>query len=115
MKTKKNRLNQIFMTMFLAVLLTTGRVYAEGTEMPAVPGLENNAENRLEVETWMVNENYWYHPEPVFVIGFAEEEKLRLESWMVSEAQFAVPGVSVEEDQKLKMESWMVDRIFWKG
>jgi hypothetical protein len=115
MQTKRKRLNPIFMAMLLTVLMTAGSVYAEGTEMHAVPGLENSAESRLEVENWMVSENYWYHPQPAFIVGYAEEKKLGLEPWMLSESQFAGYEIPRVEDQKMKVENWMVDRNIWNG
>lgn len=116
MKTMKVRLTQIILAAFLAALLIGGNVNAKGTEVVVVSGLENIVEQKLEVENWMVDENYWNTVEDTYVVSEITDESLALEAWMLDEnkwetAPFRFPSPEAEEE--LLLESWMVNEIYW--
>jgi hypothetical protein len=117
MKTMRTGLNQIFLVTFLAVILITGSVHAEGKEACVVSGLENISEPVLELEKWMLNETYWYNAQDSFLGEYhAVEQNLGLEAWMVDESKWQVPrieSVPEVEDQKLMVENWMTDMMYW--
>ena len=116
MKTRKVGLNQIILVTFLAVILITGSVRAEGTEVHVVSGLENISEPRLEVEKWMISETFWYHSQNSFAEEYEEEENLCLEDWMVDKSIWQVPVIEYfqdAKDQKLVVENWMTDKKYW--
>jgi hypothetical protein len=116
MKTKKARLNQMILATFLFVFLLSGNVEAEGTEWTAVSGLENIAEPKLEVENWMVNENYWFTEENTFVVETEQDENLTLEAWMFDKNKWGLAVfeyASSEAEQRLLLENWMINEMYW--
>lgn len=117
MKTKKARLNQMILAAFLFVFLLSGNVEAEGTEWDAVSGLENVAEEpKLEVENWMVNENYWFTEENTFVVETEQDKNLTMESWMLDKNKWGLAVfdyVSAETEQGLMLEKWMINEMYW--
>jgi hypothetical protein len=117
MKTKKARLNQMILAAFLFVFLLSGNVEAEGIEWDAVSGLENVAEEpKLEVENWMVNENYWFTEENTFVVETEQDKNLTMESWMLDKNKWGLAVfdyVSAETEQGLMLEKWMINEMYW--
>ncbi|MBW6534535.1 MAG: hypothetical protein K0B11_05970 [Mariniphaga sp.] len=116
MKTKKAQLNQIILATFLFVFLLSGNVEAEGTEWNTVSGLENVTENKLEVEKWMVNEDYWFTEENTFVVETEQDENLVLEAWMFDENKWGLAVfeyASNEKEQDLRLENWMINEMYW--
>ncbi len=116
MKTKTARLNQIIAATFLFVFLMSGNVEAEGKEWNAVSELENVTEPRLEVENWMVNENFWYTQENTFVVEPARDENLAIEPWMFDRDKWGMETFDyalTAPEKELMLESWMTDDMFW--
>jgi hypothetical protein len=116
MKTKKARLNQMILATFLFVFLLSGNVEAEGTEWTAVSGLEKVEESKLEVENWMVSENYWFAAENTFVVETEQDENLTLESWMLDKNKWGLAVfeyASAEAEQGLMLEKWMTNEMYW--
>jgi hypothetical protein len=116
MKTKKAQLNQIILATFLFVFLLSGNVEAEGTEWNAASGLENVTENKLEIENWMVNEDYWFTEENTFAVETEQEENLTLEAWMFDKNKWGLAVfeyASNEREQDLRLENWMTNEMYW--
>lgn len=116
MKTKKAQLNQIILATFLFVFLLSGNVEAEGTEWNTVSGLENVAEPKLEVENWMVNENYWFAEGNTFVVETEQEQNLTVEAWMFDKNKWGLAVfeyASNETEQDLMLENWMTNEMYW--
>lgn len=116
MKTTKTRLNQIILATFLFVFLLSGNVEAEGTEWNAVSGLENITESKLEIENWMVNEDYWFTEASTFVVETENDENLAVESWMFDKEKWGLAVfdyASSESENGLALENWMVNEMYW--
>ena len=116
MKTKKAQLNQIILATFLFVFLLSGNVEAEGTEWIAVSGLENITETKLEVENWMINEDYWFTEENTFVVETEQDENLMFEEWMFDKNKWGLAVfeyASNETEQDLMLENWMTNEMYW--
>lgn len=116
MKTMKARLNQMILATFLFMFILSGNVEAEGTEWSTVSGLENIAEPKLEVEHWMVNENYWITEASTFVVETEQDENLTVESWMFDKDKWGLAVfdyASSESENGLALENWMVNEMYW--
>ncbi len=116
MKTRKTQLNQIILATFLFVFILSGNVEAEGTEWNAVSSLENAVEPKLEVENWMVSENYWFAAENTFVVEADQDENLTLEAWMLDKNKWGLAVfdyTSQDSEGRLMLESWMTNEMYW--
>lgn len=73
--------------------------------------MEISAEESLEVESWMINENIFASPLPV-----AEtEESLEVEPWMLTAENFVDTLHTQESEKALEVESWMLDQNRWNN
>lgn len=115
-KTMKNRITNLLVAAFLTAFLFAGNVKAEGTEVIFVSGLENIVESTLEVEGWMVKEDYWNVSEDTYVYNEYSEEALTLEMWMFNESKWLLNSFEYPLDDteyKLTLEDWMTSEVYW--
>ncbi len=105
----KTRINQIVALAFLAIFILAGNVNAKGTEHNA--SSQEIIENSLELEDWMVNDNFW-SINNIITFENATEEILQLESWMTNDNVWETEEI-VETEQELAIETWMTDENIW--
>ena len=74
---------------------------------------ETEVENSLELEAWMVNENLFTG---LTAFNVETEAALELEDWMTNQDFFGVRTVEteVEPEAELQLESWMTDTKTWR-
>jgi hypothetical protein len=110
----KTRMNQLAVAALFAFLLLGTSVSAKGTETN-VSSLENIEETTLQLESWMVNENFW-NREATIEFEIVLEKSLELEDWMVYNENWVVNRVNFEEEKEssMELESWMVNKNIWK-
>jgi len=110
----KTRMNQLAVVALFAFLLIGTSVSAKGTETN-VSSLENIEETTMQLESWMVNENFW-NREATIEFEITLEENLELEDWMVSGENWVVNRVNLEEEKEstLELEPWMINKNIWK-
>lgn len=112
MKTKNN---QVVAAAFFTLIMIGGNVNAKGTELNA-SSFETIKETALEVENWMVNENYWNKSDVAFYIDEVAEESLELEGWMIDKNSWENQDpyiVENETDNDLNLEGWMINEYIW--
>ncbi|WP_167615445.1 hypothetical protein [Maribellus sediminis] len=105
---KNNSFHQIAMAMVdeASVEMDVAPVTTEATFY-----YEEEADEALNVEDWMVNENYFgtglnYETET--------ENSLELEDWMVNENLFTgLTGFNVETEAALELEDWMTNTNYF--
>lgn len=111
----KTRISQLAAITLLALFILGGNVKAEGTEKSA--SNHENIEATLELENWMINEQFWktgVTPE----IRTATDESLELENWMINRNTWETyKKVDLEEvlDESLNLECWMVNENIWNN
>ncbi len=105
----KTRINQIVALAFLAIFILAGNVNAKGTEHNALS--QENIESSLELEDWMINDNFW-STDNFTTFENATEELLQMESWMTNDNVWETENI-VETEQKLTIETWMTDENIW--
>lgn len=111
----KTKISQVVTAVFFTLLLIGGNVNAKGTELVA-SSHENIKESALEVEDWMINDNYWNTSDAAFFIEEVAEENLKLESWMINKFSWdkqSVCFIENEFENDLNLESWMVNENIW--
>jgi hypothetical protein len=110
----KTRMNQLAVAALFAFLFLGTTASAKGTETN-VSSLENIEETTLQLESWMVNENFWSR-ETAIDFEMTPEESLELESWMVNENNWVNNEVEIEEvkETALALEPWMFNENIWK-
>ncbi len=107
----KTRYSQIVAVAFLGLFLLVGNVNAEGTEKSA--SSHENIEAALELENWMVNDNFWTTKEFVQLEN-AKDETLVVESWMTSESTWELETtIQSETESALEFEPWMTNENIW--
>ncbi len=107
----KTRISQLTAITLFALFFLVGNVNAKGTELD-VSGHEN-IEATLELENWMVNDNFWYTGN-TFALKNENEETLELECWMTNEKTWELENtVKIETEQALAFEPWMTDENIW--
>lgn len=120
MKTKtteimKTKINQLVVVALFAFIMLAGNVSAKGTEINT-SNYENIVEPALELEDWMVNENYWNTAEnAIYLIGIADKN-LTLESWMTDVKTWITDSIAylkTETETELFLESWMTNESVW--
>ena len=81
---------------------------------PAAVSMEVDSESPMELENWMTSDNYFGSFANMFEID--TEEPMDLESWMTDRSYFASNVITFEDEteQPLQLEKWMVDNKFWK-
>ena len=77
----KTRISQIAAAAFFALFILVGNVNAKGTELDA--SSHENIEAALEIENWMVNDNFW-KTAVTFTLEKVSEQILVLENWMTN-------------------------------
>lgn len=112
----KTQLTQFILGTFLIALLIGGNVNAKGTEIVVVSGLEYIYETEMEVEDWMVSENYWNKQTENYYLADYSESELQIENWMLDNqkwlnSNFEMPVA--EKDQELRVEDWMTNKRYW--
>ncbi len=74
--------------------------------------VEQETEEALELENWMIDESY-------FTIDFSIEEEIEkpldLENWITDEALFSTNSLyqEVETEEALELENWMTDESYF--
>lgn len=105
----KTRFNQILLLALVSFFLLAGNVNAEGTERTNASSLEILNEPALELENWMVDENYWAASD---IYGVQYEEVLNIENWMVDEEYWSVASAN-QTEETMNVEDWMVNAPFF--
>ncbi|MFW5832004.1 MAG: hypothetical protein ACOCVA_07110 [Prolixibacteraceae bacterium] len=115
MKTIQFNTKQILLAAFF-ILFILGSANAKGTETIIASGLEDIAEPELEVESWMVNENYWNATGKTVQLFEDSDAKLEIESWMTDDNYWVLQPVirQTGEDEKLQVENWMISEQNWQ-
>ncbi|VAW20394.1 hypothetical protein MNBD_BACTEROID01-2032 [hydrothermal vent metagenome] len=110
----KARVSQIlFIALF--TLLLAGNISAKGAGVVATSSFENEHETALEVENWMVNDNYWIYPANTIILEAEAENELFLEGWMTNETFWVSNDTETENEQEMNLEPWMYNANYWKG
>lgn len=116
MKTMKTQLNKMVLAAFLVTFLAIGNGTANGTEWIVASGLENVNENKLDLENWMVNDNYWNFADNTYRVETEKDELLYLEAWMLDESKWKQPVIEypgLETERNLILENWMINDMYW--
>lgn len=116
MKTMKKQFTKIFITAFLMTILTAGYVNAAVTEADDVSGLENVVEPKMELESWMVSENYWDNNVDTYFFTLEKDNSLALENWMLDESIWMnerIENQMIGSEREMVLENWMIDEIYW--
>jgi len=100
----------------------SGKVNAKEVLLPnessiiptCIEPLEN--ENDLQIENWMINEDFWDKSESNIDLTVTPEEDLTIQDWMSSDNFFKIDKQTVIEEKKntLSLEKWMSDNNFWR-
>jgi len=109
----KTRISQIAAAAFFALFILVGNVNAKGTELDA--SSHENIEAALEIENWMVNDNFW-KTAVTFTLEKVSEQILVLENWMTNSTVWNLDNtltVETETEQELVMENWMTNKNIW--
>lgn len=109
----KTKVKQIVAVAFLALITLVSNAYAKGTEKSA--SSHESIEEALEIENWMVADNYW-NTGDVFMIETINEENLELEGWMTDENNWNTENntvVETETENALEIEPWMISENIW--
>lgn len=80
--------------------------------------MDNEAEEELAVEDWMLDENYFMTSPGSNEKYEAEEEKLVVEDWMLDESHFLPDNTNLNSERnlaedELQVEDWMLDPNHW--
>lgn len=113
-ETMKTIMNQLAVAALFTFLLLGTTASAKGTETN-VSSLENIKETTMQLESWMLNENFW-NRKSVVEFEIIPEESLELEDWMLKEENWKNKPVNPETEVEtaLEFESWMVNEKIWK-
>ncbi len=107
----RTRFSQIAAVAFFALFILVGNVNAEGTERNA--SNHENIEATLEIENWMINDNFWNSTE---IVAFenTNEATLELEGWMTNDLTWELKkSIEIETEQELAVEPWMTNDNNW--
>jgi hypothetical protein len=108
----KTRISQLVAVTFFALFILVGNVNAKGTEKSAS---SHEIEATLELESWMLNENYWKSGIS-FDLANVSDEKLEVETWMINENTWKPAkkiSLETETEETLSLETWMTDENIW--
>lgn len=111
----KTRNNQLVAAAIFSFIFLVGNVSAKGTEIKA-SSLEI-IEEKLELENWMINENYWNNETTIW-FEQASDVSLELESWMTDKNVWKANKTRVLEtelDEELVVEDWMKIENNWNN
>lgn len=95
--------------MVMAATETTSPDASLNDSDAVVEHFEAEAENRLELEGWMLNEFNFIRP----ALNFEEasDDALRVEPWMLNQELFQT---ATETELPLELEDWMVSGTVWE-
>ncbi len=81
---------------------------------PATVSMEVDSESPMELENWMTNDNYFGSFSSMFEVD--SERPMELKSWMTDGKYFVSNVITFENETEkpLQLENWMVDNKFWK-
>jgi len=108
----KTRISQLVTTAFFALFILVGNVNAKGTEKSVS---NHEIETNLEVENWMLNEDYW-EAGISFDLLNVNDETLEIEMWMTNENTWeptSQVNLETETEQALTIEAWMTNENIW--
>jgi len=76
--------------------------------------LEQETEEALVIESWMIDENYFTTS---VSIGEAVEIPLDVEDWMINESLFNANSIylELETEKTLELENWMTDENYFES
>jgi len=107
----KTRISQLVAITLFSLILLVGNVNAKGTEKYA--SNHENIEASLELENWMINDDFWNVNCPFKFVN-ANEESLELESWMTNDKTWKLVNTfDTEKEQTLAIEPWMTNESIW--
>ena len=108
----KTRISKLVAITFFALFILVGNVNAKGTEKNAS---SHEVETTLELENWMLNENYWESGISFDLVNVTDES-LEIETWMTNENTWEPVNkinLETETEQELLVESWMTNENIW--
>lgn len=107
----KTRISQLAAITLFSLLLLVGNVNAKGTEITA--SSNENIEATLEIENWMINDNFW-DSNNSWGFETANDEFLELENWMTNDKVWKLEiTVETETEKTLAIEPWMTSENIW--
>lgn len=107
----KTRFSQIAAAAFFALFILAGNVNAEGTERNA--SNHENIEATLEIENWMINDNFW-NSTKIVVFENTNEATMELECWMTNDLTWELKNnIETENEQELTVKPWMINDNNW--
>lgn len=116
MKTIIFNRKQFLLGTIFSLFILAGTVNAKGTETGFVSSYENTVEVELQLEDWMVNENFWNFSEKSYLFETELENNLEMENWMTEDTYWTPLSLAVIEkttDEKLTVENWMITENYW--
>lgn len=90
---------------FIAMLSPAAHLSSTSVEAFSNMNAIAEADNTLEVENWMSNDNYW--------TGSEQDNQLSIEDWMSSENYWGVNESKGASDSPLTIQSWMSSDNYW--
>jgi hypothetical protein len=111
----KTRINHIVAVTFFALFILVGNVNAKGTELDA--SSHENIEATLELENWMINDNFWVI-EATIILEKENEASLELENWMTNDTTWEMKDIvnfETETEKTLGFEPWMTNENIWNN
>ena len=84
----------------------------ECTDCPAaMQEMQQTSMQQMQLENWMINENFWTLEVDATQNDYAPEQEEHLEAWMVEENFLGFFG---EHEKEQGIEPWMIDAEFWQ-
>ena len=107
---ENNSLSQIAMAMTDNAEASSSSAYASAADLSAYANVE--AEETLEVESWMLAENNFF---TTVNIATEVEDALEVENWMTNENLFdgMASYFKVDTEETLQVEDWMQDSNYF--
>lgn len=91
---------------FIAMLSPAAHLSSASVEFFSNTNTATEADNTLEVENWMSNDNYW--------TGNEQDNQLNIENWMSNENYWGV-NENQQTDSPLTIQNWMTSNTYWMG
>jgi len=92
---------------FIAMLSPATNIANTSLEAVSNMNVTAEADNSLEVENWMSNDNYW--------TGSEQDNQLGIEDWMSNENYWGVNENENVSDSPLTIQNWMTSNSYWMG
>ncbi|GET24232.1 hypothetical protein [Prolixibacter sp. NT017] len=92
---------------FIAMFSPAANLSSTSLEAVSDINVTAEADNSLEVENWMSNENYW--------TGSEQDNQLNIENWMSNENYWGVNNKEDASDSSLTIQNWMTSNSYWMG